>query len=489
MILPAPEWLPDLNEDGISPPDDDVIKNVIPDLDCYKPWGSLTMITNALTSRAQGAIGAIANDRNAYDYAGTQNNLYRLSSLSWIAATNITLSATFSYSTSTDQWWEFAQWGNTVLATNGHDPVQEITLGASNFVDLSGAPPVAYHVGIVKDFAMLGNLSGFPQRVRWCAINNTHSWTVDATTQADYQDLVGDGGHVQRIIGGNSATIFQERAIWTAQYVGSPAIFDFGNGPITTSVGLLAPQSAVRHGGSIFFLSEGGFYELNQSSLNPIGKNKVDQTFFNDLDSQYVYRVQALIDPVEKLYLVCAPGSGNSGGNPTKIWIYNFAIGRWSFVSENVEMLWRYISTGYTLEGLDVFGKLDSLPASLDSSLWAGGQISTSAFNTSHQSCVFNGTAKDATVTTREFAPFSGRRGKITRVRPLVDANSASVTPVTRNKLADQRVIGTAMSQVSSGDVPMRINAGYISFQINTTGSFTRIKGVEVLDFAEAGNR
>ncbi len=489
MILPAPEWLPDQTNDGTGTADEDIIRNVIPDVDSYRPWQELTLISGALGARAQGAVAAIDNSRNAFDYAGDINNLYRLVSLSWVRATNVTLSATFSYSTSVDQWWEFEQWNNTVVATNGKDPVQEITLGQSNFVDLAGGPPVAYHMAIVKDFLWLGNVSGFPQRVRWSAINDSHSWTVDAATQADYQDLVGDGGHVRGLIGGETATVFQERAIWKAQYVGSPGIFDFGNGPIVRDVGLLASQSAARYGSHIFFLSEGGFYRLDPSGLEPIGRNKIDRTFFADLDSQYVYRCHAIINPLEKLYILAYPGSGSSGGTPNKILVYNFEAKKWSRVDEDVEMLWRYISTGYTLEGLDQFGTVDTLPATMDSILWAGGQISLAAFNTSHQTVVFNGSAKSATVTTNEFAPFNGRRGKITRVRPLVDANSASVTPITRQRLADARVVGSAAAQNSNGDCPLRVNANYVSLRVNTSGSFTRIRGVEVLDFADGGNR
>jgi thioesterase DpgC len=82
-------------------------------------------------------------------------------------------------------------------------------------------------------------------------------------------------------------------------------------------------------------------------------------------------------------------------------------------ISESVEYLWRYISTGYTLEGLDAFGTLDALPASLDASLWAGGQISLAAFNSNHRVVTFTGTAKDAIVTTSEFAIRARKEGII----------------------------------------------------------------------------
>lgn len=490
MILPVPEWTPDQTTDGSGNPDDDIIKNVVAESDFYTPWPTLETITGSLSSRAKGAIGAIDTAGIGYDYAGDLHDLYRLVSLSWVKATNLTLSATFSYSTSTDAWWEFTQWGNTVIATNGTDPMQEITLGSANFVDLAGGPPVAKHLAVVKDFVMAGNLPGFPQRVRWCAINNTHAWTVDATTQADFQDLVGDGGHVQKVVGGNVATIFQERAIWMAQYVGSPGIFSFGNGPVARTIGLLAPQSVATYGATIFFLAEGGFYRIDGGTLTPIGRDKIDKTFFQDLDTNYVHYIQATVDPVKKLYIVAYPGAGNTGGILNNILLYNFEVNRWTVVTgKSLEMVWRYITTAYTLEGLDSVGDLDSLPASLDSALWAGGKIYLSAFNSNHVLQTFTGDPEDGTVTTREFAPLPGRRAKITRVRPLVDANAASITPMTRNRLADARQFGTNVAQNANGDCPIRTNAQYISFKILTSGDFKRIRGAEVLDFSDAGNR
>lgn len=489
-IIPVPEWLPDQFEDGSGTPNDNVIQNVVSEADFYVPWPSLTVLTGETGQRPRGAIGAIDTTRNGFDYAGDIRNLYRLVSLSWVKATNVTLSATYSYSTSTDQWWEFEQWGNTVLATNGFNPVQEITLGSANFVDLAGTPPVAYHMAIIKDFVMLGNLSGNPQRVQWCAINNTHSWTVDAATQADFQDLPGDGGHVQKIIGGNVATIFQERAIWMAQYIGSPAIFSFGNGPVVRNIGLYAPQSAAAFGGTVFFLAEGGFYRIDAGTVTAIGRDKIDNAFFNDLDTAWKHFIQATVDPVRKLYLLTYPGVGNVGGIPNRILAYNWETGRWTLIDESATVLWRHVSTPYTLEALDgISTSLDALPASLDSPLWAGGEINLAAFNLLNRTALFNGTAKDGLITIPEFAPFDGRRGKITRVRPLVDNNAASVTPLTRNRLADARTIGTEVSQNTSGDCPIRVNAGYVSFRINTTGEFKRVRGLEILEVADAGTR
>jgi len=490
-IIPVAEWLPDLTNDGTGATDEDIVQNVIPDVDSYRPWPELEVLTSSLDARAQGAHGAIDSSRNAFDFAGDATKLYRVQSVTAWANWSRTTSST--YTISIDQWWEFVQWGNTVLATNGLNEVQEHSLGTTNrFANLPGAPPVGYHLAIVRDFVWLGNIAGFPQRVRWSAINNSQSWTVDANTQADFQDLPGDGGQVQKVVGGNVATIFQERAIWRAHYVGSPQIFDFGNGPIERALGVLAPQTVAWYGDLIFFLSEGGFCLLSPAGLKRIGLNKIDRTFFADLDAQYIYRVQAVIDPVDKLYIVAAPGAGNTLGRPNRLWVYNFAIDRWSRVNQDTEMVWRYISVGYDLDSLDPFGTLDDLPESLDSSLWVGGQINLAAFDSSHRTALFTGDAKAAQVNTREVEIAAGRRMRMTRVKILADGLSgATMTPITRNDMGSARIVGSAVSAMASGDYPLRANARYFSFRIASPAatSFTRVKGVQLLDGSVEGDR
>ncbi len=484
VFVPVEEWRPDLAAD-LSP---DTVSNVLPDVDSYRPWQDLDTLTGVLGARAQGAAAGIDLSRNVYNYAGDVSKLYRLVSLSWNDASR-TITSVATYTTSSDTWWEFAQWGETVIAVNGTDEPQEITLGAAQFANLAGAPPVASHIAIVQDFVWLGNVTGSPQRVQWSAINNSRSWTVDAATQADYQDLAGNGGHVQKILGGNTALVFQERAIWRAQYVSSPKIFDFGNGPIEPNIGALAPQSVVRYGDKTFFLGEGGFFMLSGEGLTNIGQGKVNRTFFADMDSSYIYRVQAIIDPIEHLYICCYPGAGNTGGRPNKLMIYNFHANRWSRVSEEVEMLLRYISTGYTLEGLDSVANLDALPESLDSSLWLGGQISLAGFDSLHAVSTFTGAAKAGTVETQELQLIPGKRSKVLRARPLVEGLDSSITPLTRNNLADSKTTGSTIAQNTTGDCPIRANAKYHSFRIATSGTFGRIRGVEVMELSDSGTR
>ena len=77
------------------------------------------------------------------------------------------------------------------------------------------------------------------------------------------------------MVGGESfGIIFMERAIYRADYVGTPLIFTFNK--IADNVGAFAPRSVASFGNQIFFLAQDGFYKLTGGQqLTPIGNGKV----------------------------------------------------------------------------------------------------------------------------------------------------------------------------------------------------------------------
>jgi hypothetical protein len=378
-----------------------------------------------------------------------------------------------AYATAIADWWEFVQWGNTMLATNGIDAPQVVTLGGSNFAALAGTPPKARHMAVVRDFVVLGNTddgTARPNRVHWSAINNSGDWTISANTQCDVQDLQGDGGWVQKVVGGEYGLVFQERAVWKMTYIGSPVIFQFDL--IERSRGAFAPQSVIGWGNMVFFLADDGFYMIvGGSPAIPIGAGKVDTTFLADLRTAYAYRVNAAIDPTNKLVMWAYPGSGSTDGTCNKIMVYNWAVKRWArVVGMTIEALLRWAATGYSLDGLDsVSTSLDALSDSLDSRAWVGGAQNLAAFSTDHKSYTFTGTAMDAIVDTGEVQLTPGMRSSVLWARPLIDGNAATVALRTRNRQADTAAYGSASSQDTTGICALRSNARYHSARVATT--------------------
>ena len=309
MFIPCGEWLPD--QPDYKNPGSTTIHNVYPKTETsYGPIGSHAPSFTALAARVQGAFAAMDQSSGAVtNFAGAATKLYNISSGAG-AFTDISGAV---FTTGADVRWNFTQFGQRVLATNYNDAVQTFTLGSSvTTANLSATAPKARYIAVAKDFLMLGNTYdttfGYkPQRIWWSAINDCTNWPTPGTSaaaqvQSDYQDIPGDQGWVQGIVGNlgtADVAIFFERAIWRGVYVGSPAIFNFH--PAEGVRGTPAPGSIAQLGAQVFYLGEDGFYMFDGSSSIPIGAQKVDKTFYADVNQQFMYRISSAIDPINKL--------------------------------------------------------------------------------------------------------------------------------------------------------------------------------------------
>ena len=291
--IPFAEWLPDLPTLGSGSPS---IKNVIPGSAGYKQFLGLSVYSGALTAYSRGAVSMKDTSGTTYNFSGDETKLYSLSGTTW---SDVSKTAVGAYATASAEQWEFAKWGDKCIATNFTNNVQIKSLTSGNFGDLTGSPPKARHIAVVRDFVVLGNVGSVPNKIQWSGINDETAWTASAATQSDSQTLQGNGGDVQAIVGGDRGFVFQQHAIWQMTYIGSPVVFQLDQ--IEGSRGAFAPKSVIKVGSIIYFLADDGFYKLEGGSSVPIGANKIDKTFFNDLDSTNSHRINAIADISNKL--------------------------------------------------------------------------------------------------------------------------------------------------------------------------------------------
>lgn len=494
--IPIGEFSPDQPDFGN--PGSAHVRNVIPrTAQSYGPMPSLATYSGPLPGPCLGAFSGVDASGNVQVFAGTSGNLHKLAG----AATAFSaIGKAGGYATAADGFWRFTQFGNLVLAANLNDPLQafDLTDGAV-FADLSAAAPRARYISVVRDWVVVANtydgLDGpRPQRVWWGAIGDATDWPAIGSTEAqkkqsDFQDLLGDQGWIQGLVGNlgtADAAIFFERAIYRMVYAGAPAIFAFQ--AVEGARGCPAPGSIVQLGSFCFYLGEDGFYQFDGSNSLPIGAQKVDKWFFADLDQTYMRNITAAVDPINKLVFWAYPAAGSVAGKPNRLIMYNWALGRWSVADIDCEMILRTASFGFTLDGLDALGLgLDELPFSLDSRIWTGGKLLLSAFDQAHRLAYFTGPSLAAEVETTEGEPAPGRRVFVSSVRPLVDGGAPSVAVGTRARLVDDVAWKPAVPINAVGDCPQRATGRYLRARLTLpAGSgFAHIQGVDVTAAAE----
>jgi hypothetical protein len=279
-----------------------------------------------------------------------------------------THSVTSTYSAlSSDAQWQFAQFGNLVFATQENAPLQVYNLSSSSaFADNSGSPPQASYISVVGRFLVLSGLLSNPYRVQWSGLNDTTNWT-SGTGSSDYQDFP-DGGIVRGVAGGEAGVVFQDMAIRRMSYVpGSPLIFQIDR--IAQDQGLFAPYSIIRAGDVIYFHTAHGFHKIAPGGLpEQIGREKVDRTFFDDLDKTELRMFIGAYDPRSTRVFWAYKSTAGATGLYDKIIGYDTVLNRWFTISMTGEYLLGMSQPGITLENLDsISSSIDALGASLDS--------------------------------------------------------------------------------------------------------------------------
>ena len=492
MLIKFAEYLPDLPAFGNAGALQ--AKNVLPAGDSYQPWPRLVVYSSALSARCQGAVAARDNDGNTFNFAGDVSKLYKL-----LNATYSDVSVGGGYNTAAEECWYFSQFGNRFLATNFADAIQSWVLGTSSaFANLAATAPKARYITSMRGFVVVGNTfdavdGNVPYRVRWSAYGDpTASWNISATTQADYNDLDSSRGWVQQVVGGEYGVIFQERAITRMEYVGSPIVFQFRE--VESGRGTPAPGSVVKVGNWIAYLGIDGFYIFDGNQSVPIGVNKIDKTFWAEVDLSYLNRICSCVDLDKQIIYWSYPATGNTAGRCNKVLAYNYspnAAMRWSFAEIETETLFISVSEGYTLDGLDaVSATLEGLPNSLDWRGWTGSNAILTAFDQNHKQANFTGTALDAVIDTAEAQITPGYRTDVTLLRPMVDGSGTVTVQVgTRNNLSDTVAFGAAVSVNASGFCPVRSNARYHRARVNISGGFNDAQGIDLAKFTKAGMR
>lgn len=461
------EWLPDDDrnirpgfpvqwESGSEVPLQDA-KNVIYTGSSYRPFQPPVSIGTELPVTPMDAIGVMYNG-SRYLIAGSGAALYYSTDggATWNACG----------SGFTGAGWVFAQYGNCVYATNGVNPIQtmDLSAGSPTFTALNAASaPVAFAIGIIRDFVVAGNIVSGDQTggwvLQWSALANPAKWDLPNTQaaradQSGAQSLYSQYGAVQFIAQGEEmAVVFQETGISRVQYVGGDVVFSFYT--FERKRGLVTPRAAAQAGNTVYYLAADGFYATDGSTVEPIGYGKINKYFLNNCTD--ITAVRASMDTV----------------NSCVIWSYPVASG-------TAQVIYNYTEKKWT-RGAYSSGVLFQLIQGL---AW----FTPAAFNASNFVTVFSGTPTDCELTTKDFRFDPSAHALVTSVRVLCDG-TATAGVAGRNQDTDaQNFVGYLTPETISRAVSVRADGYMHAVNVKMTGAFTYCQGVG-MEYALRGSR
>lgn len=375
--------------------------------------------------------------------------------------------------------WSFTQFGDAVLASNNNAKIQAWYVGSSTaFADVSADAPVAKFITVVRDFVVAAGISGTPNKLQWSDINDETDWTSGSASQADYQ-IIPEGGNITGITGGEFGIVLLERAIYRMSYIGSPLFFQFD--AISRNLGCNTPGSVTQYGPNTYFLADDGFYACDGTTVYNIGNDKVDEYFYENMAISEQDSISAAIDPIRNIVVWNYPNT--NGGR--SLLIYNWLVKKWSSADTTSEYVVSLASSFIALEGLDAYGTIDSLPASLDSRIWAGGKF---LFGGADGAKIVTFTGANATASLVAGELEFGYNSVVTNARAQVDNGAVTISIASRKELDDAINYSSTVTQNSDGRCPLRSYGRYHRLKVTPTGTWSHAISVDV-DYTQSGGR
>ncbi|WP_406604314.1 hypothetical protein [Bartonella gliris] len=412
VFIPIADYRPDVAV--VNSNFTDRLVNVLPADGSYIPMPSATVISAPLEEKIFGAI-AFRTGNGVKIVVGGAQKLYSYDSQTrgWkdISQSGVT------YQANEENKWSFALFGETIIAVNKNDKPQAFNIRCSQqFADLDGNPPKAGLVKIWGPFVCLMQLADNPNRVHWSGLNDATHWTVKQKS-CDYQDFP-DGEYVQGATETTNPIIFMRSAVYAGSFIpGSEVVFSFQK--IQDKRGARSAGAIACLGSDAFFAGDGGFYQIGpDGQLLPIGFEKVDRMVFSSFGKLALDEMQGVIDPVyNRVYWFL-----QSGNNQQTTFVYDWGLQKWSTIQGEPFSFFPVFTAGYSLEQLDeISTSLESLPASLDSSIWQSGAPMLGAFDGQRRLVVFTGAPMEAVVVSQEMGAPDGSFSFITKMFAEVD--------------------------------------------------------------------
>lgn len=468
------EWKPDQPphlQDGLLRAD-----GVVPVANGYAPLPSFAAAAHGTLAAPCIGAGAYRTTEDVHVFAATTSQIYRYGTAGYTS-----LKAGLSSSTAIGV--RFCPYNRLMLATNGVDPIQSFDPAVPTAMnDLDAGAPKARFLAVVRGFVVAGYTEDDPLRVAWSDNGDPTTWTA-GSGEAGFQ-ILSNGGDITGVVGGEYGLIFQENRIVRMTYTADDAIWQFDE--ISTDIGCIAPWSLATYGKLTFFLSSKGFMACDGVVVEAIGMEKVDREFLSVLDRSYLDNMSAAVDPRNSILVVSVPSS-----NPTtQVYIYHYALRRWTTASLMVERIFPALSQSLSLDALDaIYGNLDAVALALDSPLFRGGYPLLMLFDGAHRLGTLSGPNMAVTLTDATREPVPGARARIRSVRLLGDAAEVSVAILGANALTDDPVESVHVRRSAGGIHRIRRSCAFCSvkFAVPAGATWSYLQGYDLE--AEVGGR
>lgn len=444
-----PRFEPDKSR--LNPTGSRYIMNVRPTADGWTFLRALLGLGTALPSAPRGGLAIKTDDGTWRIFIGTATALYEYNTSTYAP---VDVSRVGGYNL-VDVYWDFTLFGTRVIATaSGSDFPQYYDLATSSiFADLPNAAFEAELCWTAGDFLVFGRVNGNKRLLKWSATNNTEGWTL-YKDGSDEQELP-DGGQIMRGINqAQNALIIQESMIRRMNF-DINNVFSFS--VVDPERGAIAPRSVVNIApGDFIYLSKSGFFRGLEAQ--PIGSQRVDEWFFEQVASDKIDLVSGVADPFQKV--VWFRYEKDDGSNA--MLGYDWHLDQWFPSDNDVAELMPAATAGISVDDADSFGTVDTVPFGPDSRFWQGGIQGFAGFTSDYKFAFFDGDTLEATIDTADKMLNYPRRAVTDKIRVVGDMDGFTVAIAARETQGQVISWGNDVEPVSGLNWATEQVSGYI---------------------------
>jgi hypothetical protein len=438
----------------------------------------------ALPTAPRGSITLKLRDGTSQAFFGTDATIQQLQ-----ADYSFTAIATGLNPTVGDDM-SFAKFGDYLLNTNRTDGLKAYNLETPAGNNAVAGAPVARQLTVSNNVVFAFDCGGDNRRMQSSGLGDHTDWIGKGANGKTFED----GGSIVcgRDLKNGSLVVFQDLAMRLIQFGSAPDGSLYSISKITDGVGSGGERSVVAWDGVIYFLSaDGGFFSFDQSNgIVPIGYGKIDDWFLGQLDLAYRLSVQGAVDPRHKTVWWRWKKLSTISTTVTEVMLgYCWGTGEWTTATVNTSSLTRIATPGYTLDGMDAFGPLDSITTPLDDPFWQGGQPVFAGLDANYKFCTYSGGAMAATLQTSVAAnPVMGRIGWAT---PSCDSTNLTLQVGVTDDQDATPIWSSANSKGRAGAVPLRARGLNVAFRLNIplNDTWTYANGIDNVQAAQGGSR
>ena len=400
---------------------------------------------------------------------GTSDKLREISGTSYVDR-----SAAGGY-TGTNRW-EFAVFGNNILATNKSEAIQQAAPSA-DFAAIATAPKASI-IDTAAGFVMALDFDdGTDTPDGWfCSgLYDQTLWTPSAATQCANGRLVDTPGRLTagRALG-NDFVAYKADSMYLGRYAGPPIIWTWQRVP--GNIGCSAKKGVVVAENRHYFVGPSDFYVFDGTEPVAIGE-PVREWFFSRLNKTSRDEIWGGVDEPRGLIYWHFPVENEL---LTECLVYNYRTNRWGVWDQQVQLPMQYSTGQITYDGLGaVYTTYSDLPnISYDSPFWVADSTVPAVFFERYLWQI-TGVPTVSWYQTGDFGDLTNFQ-MLSRMVPRyrLDPTSATGTNYYRDSLGATRTQDVTATQ-TRGRFDFRRSARWHSFRADHVGAM-EVNGIDV---------